>query len=74
MFFDSTKNHYNKDVLWSEVVDILNQHCDLVEYCITDSVCEFVGSSVDKKTLDEIKASLAKYKDRCTNFDVYIAK
>jgi hypothetical protein len=74
MFFDHTKNQYNEDVLWSEIVDILNQYCDFVEYCITDSVCEFVGSSVNEKTIEEIKASLAKYKNRCTNFDVYIAK
>jgi hypothetical protein len=74
MFFDHTKIQYNENVLWREVIDILTQYCDFVDYCVTDTVCEFVGSPVDENIIEEIKTSLSKYTSRCTNFDVYITK
>lgn len=43
LFFDHTKNKNNDKPLWIEIKDIAEKNgCDLQDYCVTDSVCEFV--------------------------------
>jgi hypothetical protein len=72
MFFDHTKNQYNEHVLWNNIIDIINTHCNFEEYCVTDSVCEFIASSCDESKVASIRKEVEKFKSSFTNFDVYI--
>jgi hypothetical protein len=72
MWFDHTKNQYNEHVLWEDVIEIINRHCDLEDYCVTDSVCEFIASGCDESAVSSIRKEVEKFKSSFTNFDVYI--
>jgi len=73
LFFDHTKNMYNTPQLWEDVIKIINSYCDLEEYCVTDSVCEFIATGCDESVIGNIRKEVEKFKSSFTNFDVYIA-
>lgn len=76
LFFDSSKSQYNTHALWERVIEAVYEHTDcdnLVDYCATNTVCEFIfeDCSTDVST---IKRTLQAFSSDCTNMDVYYVR
>ena len=81
IYFSWNKAESNDASLWSKVIQIIEQEdCTLVNYVVTDSVCEFeFKPAVAAKTQDlledakyRVKDALKPLSSQWTGYDVYI--
>ena len=82
IYFSWNKNDNNNSSLWADVIKVIEENdCVLINYVVTDSVCEFefkpdtVGISQD--LLEEIKYNVEDsleliVSSKATGYDVYI--
>lgn len=72
---------YNKPSLWAKVIELIErQDCELVDYVVTDSVCELefkpnspaIDQDVLDKTRNNVELALEPLSSQWTGYDVYI--
>ena len=77
IYFSWNKAESNNASLWFKVIAIIEKHnCVLVDYVVTDSVCEFEFKASPTLDLDEAKYkvydALKPMSSQWTGYDVYI--
>ena len=81
IYFSWNKAENNNTSLWTKVIQILEQKdCELINYVVTDSVCEFEfqpnSPAIDQDVLDEarnkVELALEPLSSQWTGYDVYI--
>ena len=81
IYFSWNKNDYNNQSLWDKVIQIIEQaDCRLINYVVTDSVCEFefkpsIGVQAQDQlddTKNRVKDALKPLSKSFTGYDVYI--
>lgn len=81
IYFSWNKADNNNASLWAKVIDLIEgQDCKLVNYVVTDSVCEFEfkpdTAAISQDLLDDIKYgvrdALKPLSSQWTGYDVYI--
>jgi len=82
IYFSWTKNVNNEQSLWEEVIQVIERaDCKLINYIVTDSVCEFEfqptqgADSQDQleNTKNSVTDALKPMAGKFTGYDVYIA-
>jgi hypothetical protein len=81
IYFSWNKAESNNPSLWNKVIQIIEQaDCKLINYVVTDSVCEFECQPIgvyDQDQLETIKYNilnaLKPLASKFTGYDVYIA-
>ena len=63
---------YITNALWSSVIEKItaNEECELVDYCITNTICEILFGPCEIDIF-EIKNLLKEFESSCTNIDVF---
>ena len=80
IYFSWNKAESNNASLWSKVIQIIEQEdCTLVNYVVTDSVCEFefkpsmpAGQDLLEDAKYRVKDALKPLSSQWTGYDVYI--
>jgi hypothetical protein len=81
IYFSWKKAENNTPSLWTKVIELVEgQDCKLVNYVVTDSVCEFEfkpnSPAIDQDLLDKarikVESALKPLKTQCEGYDVYI--
>lgn len=82
IYFSWTKNDNNNESLWEEVIKTIKENdCVLINYVVTDSVCEFEfkpdTAGISQDLLEEIKFEVKDslkpiVSSIATGYDVYI--
>ena len=81
IYFSWNKAESNNASLWAKVIDLIQgQDCKLVDYVVTDSVCEFEfkpdTAAISQDLLDEARhnvgIALKPLSSQWTGYDVYI--
>ena len=81
IYFSWNKAENNNASLWDKVISLIEgQNCKLVNYVVTDSVCEFefkpYSSGIDQDLLEDVQysvqAALKPLSSQWTGYDVYI--
>ena len=82
IYFSWNKAESNNPSLWAKVIELIEgQDCELVDYVVTDSVCELEfkpnSPAIDQDVLDEarnnVDVALEPLSSQFTGYDVYIA-
>lgn len=83
IYFSWAKNDNNNSALWADVIRVIEENdCVLIDYVVTDSVCEFEfrpsAEGISQELLDEIKYDVKDslkpiVSSKATGYDVYIA-
>jgi len=82
IYFSWNKNDNNNQSLWEEVIKTIKENdCVLINYVVTDSVCEFEfkpdTTGISQDLLEEIKFEVKDslkpiVSSKATGYDVYI--
>ena len=82
IYFSWTKNDNNNQSLWTEVIETIEENdCVLINYVVTDSVCEFEfkpdTAGISQDLLEDIRYSVIDalkpiVSSKATGYDVYI--
>jgi len=82
IYFSWNKAESNNPSLWAKVIELIEgQDCELINYVVTDSVCEFEfqpdSPAIDQDLLDvakdKVELALKPLSSQFTGYDVYIA-
>ena len=81
IYFSWNKAASNNASLWDGVIQIIEQNdCELINYVVTDSVCEFefqpkgaYGQDTLEETKNNVEDALEPLASKFTGYDVYIA-
>jgi hypothetical protein len=81
IYFSWNKAESNNQSLWDKVIQVIEQaDCKLINYVVTDSVCEFEFQPIgayDQDVLETIKYDISNalkpLASKFTGYDVYIA-
>ena len=82
IYFSWNKAESNNPSLWEEVIQIIEQaDCELINYVVTDSVCEFEFQPTEgadsqdqlENTKNSVTDALKPLASKFTGYDVYIA-
>ena len=81
IYFSWNKAESNNPSLWAKVIELIEgQDCELVNYVVTDSVCELEfkpnSPAIDQDLLDvakdKVELALEPLSSQWTGYDVYI--
>jgi hypothetical protein len=80
IYFSWNKAESNNQSLWDKIIQVIEQaDCKLINYVVTDSVCEFEFQPIgayDQDVLETIKYSISDalkpLANKFTGYDVYI--
>jgi len=82
IYFSWNKNDNNNESLWADVIKTIKENdCVLINYVVTDSVCEFEfkpdTAGISQDLLEEIKFEVKDslkpiVSSKATGYDVYI--
>ena len=80
IYFSWNKAENNNPSLWAEVIELIQgQDCKLVNYVVTDSVCEFefkpsmpAGQDLLEDAKYRVEDALKPLSSQWTGYDVYI--
>lgn len=85
IYFSRDKNDNNNSSLWADVIEVIEENdCILINYVVTDSVCEFefkpnpsVYAGISSDLLNDIKYAVKDslgtiVSSKVTGYDVYI--